>query len=133
MLSQRIVDELSSLLDHTPNPKRDFVRSGVSYVAHFVLWLFVFLPLAWVGMFTVLLLFTLGTGIAIATRFPLASVVRLLIPTGDYGWEAQAWLAATLSLRLGFDWKPRPKLAATSPTGEAPALQYVQLRFVAAD
>ena len=99
-------------------------------MAHFFLWLLVFSPLAWIGMFTVLTLFSLGIGIAFATRFPLASALRLLIPSGDYADEAKAWLAATLSLRLGAGWKPRQKLTATSPTGEAPALRYIQLRSI---
>ena len=99
-----------------------------AWVVAWVLWLFVFVPLAWIGMWTVLSLFTIGIIVAFTTRFPGASILRLLIPTGDYGVEATAWLQATLSFRLGYDFKPQPKLTVSSPTGEPPTLRYVQLR-----
>lgn len=119
---------MNDLLDHTPRERCNPIRRFISWVGHFVLWLFVFLPLAWIGMFTVLTLFSIGIVIAIATRLPGSSVIRLLIPSGDYTAEAKAWLVDLFSFSFSAGWKPRPKLTATSPTGEAPTLRFVSLR-----
>jgi len=86
-------------------------------------WWVIYLPIAWIGMFTVLLLFCLGIGIALLTLLPFMSIFRLLIPAGDRRSQASSWFRALL--RNGaWNWKP----SSSSTDGEEPKLCHVELR-----
>jgi len=70
-----------------------------------MLWWTLFLPLAWIGMYTVLALFGIGICIALLTRLPIFSGLRLLIPMGNRTKQAAAWVRA-VAADYAPNWKP---------------------------
>lgn len=97
-------------------------------IFHLACWWALFLPLAWIGMWTVLFLFSLGIGIAVATRFPVLSVARLLVPMKDRTAQAKQWMGS-LTRNGGYNWKPSLQSDDSAPEAVLlPPITTLQLR-----